>query len=112
MYKWFLEFSIDAYPWVMLSNISMASFCDGGKFFTKPYVSGSNYILKMSDYKADGLWDRVWNALYFSFFRKHAQKLHGMRQTAFAIANLKRRPPSENAEMDRMVRELRKHLLM
>ena len=29
MYKWFLEFSIDAYPWVMLSNISMASFCDG-----------------------------------------------------------------------------------
>ena len=112
MYKWFLEFSIDAYPWVMLSNISMASFCDGGKFFTKPYVSGSNYILKMSDYKADGHWDRVWNAMYFSFFRRHAKKLRGMRQTAFAIANLKRRPPSEVAKMETMVRDLKKHLQM
>ncbi|CAL5226561.1 g9410 [Coccomyxa viridis] len=110
MYKWFLEFSIDAYPWVMLSNISMASFCDGGKFFTKPYVSGSNYILKMSDYKADGHWDRVWNAMYFSFFRRHAKKLRGSRQTAFAIANLKRRAPSEVAEMDRLVRDVKKHL--
>ena len=63
MYRWFLEFSIDAYPWVMLSNVSMASFCDGGRFFTKPYVSGSNYIIKMSHYRADGHWDRIWTAL-------------------------------------------------
>ena len=47
-----MEFYIDAYDWVMVPNVyGMSQFADGGLMSTKPYISGSNYILKMSDYK-------------------------------------------------------------
>ncbi len=42
---------IDAYDWVMVGNVyGMSQYADGGLMTTKPYVSGSNYILKMSNY--------------------------------------------------------------
>ena len=52
VYKWFMELFIDSYDWVMVPNVyGMSQFADGGLISTKPYISGSNYILKMSDYK-------------------------------------------------------------
>ena len=51
VYRWFMEFFIDAYDWVMVPNIyGMSQYADGGMMTTKPYFSSSNYILKMSDY--------------------------------------------------------------
>lgn len=51
VYQWFMEMFIDSYDWVMVPNVyGMSSFSDGGKMSTKPYISGSNYIKKMSDY--------------------------------------------------------------
>ena len=36
----------------MVPNVyGMSQFSDGGIMSTKPYISGSNYILKMSRYK-------------------------------------------------------------
>ena len=59
--------SIDSYDWVMVPNVyGMSSFSDGGKMSTKPYISGSNYIKKMSDY-TDGEWTEKWNALFWNF---------------------------------------------
>jgi len=67
VYKWFMEFYVDAYDWVMVPNVyGMSQFADGGLMSTKPYISGSNYILKMSDYKK-GNWSKVWDALYWTF---------------------------------------------
>ena len=67
VYKWFMELYIDAYDWVMVPNVyGMSQFADGGLMSTKPYISGSNYILKMSDYKK-GDWSNVWDALYWEF---------------------------------------------
>ena len=37
---------------------------------TKPYISGSNYILKMSDH-SKGDWCEVWDALYWRFVTAH-----------------------------------------
>ena len=38
--------------WVMTPNVySMGLFADGGIMATKPYICGSNYILKMMDFK-------------------------------------------------------------
>ena len=52
VYRWFMEMYIDAYDWVMVPNTyGMTQFADGGIMMTKPYISGSNYIMKMSDYK-------------------------------------------------------------
>jgi deoxyribodipyrimidine photolyase-related protein len=66
-YTWFMEFFIDAYDWVMVPNIyGMSQFADGGTFTTKPYISGSNYVLKMSDEKP-GPWTETWDALFWTF---------------------------------------------
>ncbi len=70
VYQWFMEMYLDAYDWVMVPNVyGMSQFADGGIFATKPYISGSNYILKMSDYKK-GDWCETWDALYWRFISK------------------------------------------
>jgi len=71
VYNWFMEFFIDSYDWVMVPNIyGMSQFSDGGLMSTKPYISGSNYILKMSDYKKED-WSETWDALYWNFINKN-----------------------------------------
>ena len=43
---------------------------DGGLMATKPYISGSNYLLKMSNYPK-GPWQEVWDALFWRFMHVH-----------------------------------------
>lgn len=75
VYRWFMEMFIDSYDWVMAPNVySMSQYADGGLLTTKPYVSGSNYIRKMSDYPA-GDWCAIWDSLYWSFLSVHKTKL-------------------------------------
>lgn len=51
VYKWFMEFALDSYDWVMVGNVySMALWADGGMTMRKPYISGDGYIMKMSNY--------------------------------------------------------------
>ncbi|MEM9886714.1 MAG: cryptochrome/photolyase family protein [Bacteroidota bacterium] len=67
VYRWFMELFIDAYDWVMVPNVyGMSQFSDGGFFATKPYISGSNYIKKMSDYSS-GDWQKSWDGLFWRF---------------------------------------------
>lgn len=71
IYKWFMELFIDSYDWVMVPNVyGMGSFADGGIFSTKPYISSSNYIKKMSNYK-NGDWQKTWDGLFWLFMDKH-----------------------------------------
>ena len=71
VYKWFMELFIDAYDWVMVPNVyGMSQFADGGMMATKPYISGSNYLMKMSDYKK-GQWQNVWDGLFWRFMHTH-----------------------------------------
>ena len=73
IYKWFMELYIDAYDWVMVPNVyGMSQFADGGLMSTKPYISSSNYVKKMSNYKK-GEWQEVWDALYWRFINKHRE---------------------------------------
>jgi len=70
VYRWFMELFIDAYDWVMVPNVyGMSQFSDGGFFATKPYIGGSNYIKKMSDYPK-GDWQASWDGLYWNFIDK------------------------------------------
>ncbi len=71
VYQWFMEMYIDAYDWVMVPNIyGMSQFADGGLMATKPYISGSSYVLKMSNYKK-GKWCETWDSLFWHFMNKH-----------------------------------------
>lgn len=48
--QWFWLAYVDAYEWVELPNVlGMSTFADGGILASKPYISGGNYINKMSD---------------------------------------------------------------
>lgn len=78
-YKWFMEFSCDSYEWVMNQNVlDMVFFVTGGLTMRRPYVSSSNYILKMSDYKKDK-WCDVWDNMYYKFLKKNKKKLWKFR---------------------------------
>ncbi len=71
VYKWFMELFIDAYDWVMVPNVyGMSQFSDGGLMATKPYISGSNYLMKMSDYEK-GDWQQIWDGLFWRFMHTH-----------------------------------------
>lgn len=75
IYKWMYEFSLDSYEWVMVFNCySMGSWSDGGLAMRKPYISSSNYLLKMVQHK-DKSWVDHWDTLYETFLKKHASIL-------------------------------------
>ncbi|MDP0491497.1 MAG: cryptochrome/photolyase family protein [Verrucomicrobiota bacterium JB023] len=104
VYRWFMELFIDAYDWVMVPNVyGMSQFADGGLFTTKPYLSGSNYIRKMSDY-GTGDWCPVWDGLYWTFIGDHSDffesnhRLAMMARTYQKMAEEKRESHRKHAE--------------
>ena len=67
IYKWFMEMYIDSSDWVMVPNVfGMATYADGGLMSTKPYTCGSNYILKMSNYKKGDWCDTLDGCLLYT----------------------------------------------
>lgn len=71
VHRWFMEMFVDSADWVMGPNVyGMGQFSDGGIFATKPYICGSNYYLKMSDFKK-GDWCEVVDGLYWRFIDKN-----------------------------------------
>ncbi len=71
VYRWYMELFVDSYDWVMVPNVyGMSQFADGGLMSTKPYISGSNYLMKMSDYKK-GDWQAIWDGLFWRFMHTH-----------------------------------------
>ena len=70
IYKWFMEMFIDSSDWVMVPNVyGMGTFADGGIFATKPYICGSSYILRMSNFKK-GDWCDIVDGLYWKFIEE------------------------------------------
>jgi deoxyribodipyrimidine photolyase-related protein len=65
---------IDSYDWVMVANVyGMGLFADGGIFATKPYISGGNYLKKMSDYPDHKIWESIWTDKFWNFLLKHEE---------------------------------------
>lgn len=88
VHKWFMEMYVDSSDWVMGPNVyGMGQFSDGGIFATKPYISGSNYILKMSDYKK-GEWCDVWDGLYWRFIERNKDFYQGNPRMGFVVNTL------------------------
>jgi deoxyribodipyrimidine photolyase-related protein len=71
IHKWFMEMYVDTADWVMVPNVyGMGTFADGGIFSTKPYICGSSYMLRMSNYKK-GDWCDVVDGLYWNFIERN-----------------------------------------
>ena len=73
VYKWFMEFSVDSYDWVMICNVySMGLWSDNGIGMSKPYISTSNYISKMSNFE-NGEWNKIWDSLFYNFLYQNKE---------------------------------------
>jgi deoxyribodipyrimidine photolyase-related protein len=54
VYRWFMEFALDSYDWVMVGNVySMALWADGGLSMRKPYISSDTYIMSLGTYEKE-----------------------------------------------------------
>ncbi|HEU4606913.1 MAG TPA: cryptochrome/photolyase family protein [Chitinophagaceae bacterium] len=102
VYRWFMEMFIDAWDWVMVPNVyGMSQFADGGMMATKPYISGSNYILKMSDYKAGTgptSWNSIWDALFWRFMDKQRSFFMSNPRMGMLIRTFDKMPASKREE--------------
>jgi deoxyribodipyrimidine photolyase-related protein len=86
-FKWFIEFSIDSYEWVMYQNVYDMVFFVTTKTMRKPYISSENYLLKMSNYKK-GKWSEEWRRLYNKFLIKNKNKLWKYRYSFPTLKNM------------------------
>ncbi len=115
---WFHAAFIDAYDWVMQTNvIGMGLFADGGVLATKPYASSANYVNKMSDYCQGCSYDKKartgenacpFNFFYWDFLDRHREKLSTQGRMNFILKNLDRMPAEELAEIRRLAESWRK----
>jgi len=97
VYRWFIGMYVDAYDWVMVPNIyGMSQFADGGSFATKPYISGSNYIKKMSDFPK-GEWEETWTALYWNFINTHQDFFKSNHRLSMMPMLLEKMDPTKKA---------------
>ena len=88
---------IDAYDWVVLSNVlGMALHADGGKLATKPYVASRKYIDRMSDYCRDCPYNPKhtteddacpFNALYWRFIDRHEERFSKNQRMKMMVRN-------------------------
>ena len=107
--NWFHSAFIDAYDWVMQTNvIGMGQFADGGVLASKPYAASANYISKMSDYcsncqynKGDRLGDKAcpFNFFYWDFLIRHQEKLRSLGRMNLVLSHLQRISTTESEQI-------------
>ena len=90
VYQWFMELFIDSYDWVMVPNVyGMSQFSNSGLFTTKPYISGSNYIRKMSNYKSED-WCETWDSLFWTFIDDYKNIFRKQFRFSMILSNLEK----------------------
>ena len=80
MTDWFWVAYVDAFDWVVEPNVlGMGTFAVGELMTTKPYVAGSAYLDRMSDYCDACAFDPKSTCpitrLYWAFLNRHAPQL-------------------------------------
>ncbi|MBF2003669.1 MAG: cryptochrome/photolyase family protein [Synechococcales cyanobacterium M58_A2018_015] len=106
---WFHAVFIDAYDWVMQTNvIGMGLFADGGMLASKPYAASANYINRMSDYckpcrynpnARTGDHACPFNFFYWDFLDRHRSRLRTQGRMSVILKNLDTMPAAELAEI-------------
>jgi deoxyribodipyrimidine photolyase-related protein len=104
-YRWFMEMFADSAHWVMTPNVyGMALFADGGMITTKPYICGSNYIMRMGDYPR-GPWTEVMDGLFWRFVARHRTFFARQPRLQMLVANLDRMPADRRRRLQRQAEE-------
>jgi deoxyribodipyrimidine photolyase-related protein len=96
---WFMSRFTDATDWAMVPNVfGMSQFADGGLMTTKPYCSGSAYLLRMGDFP-EGPWRADWDALFWRFVSQHRDLFSRNPRTRFLVSQLERFSETRRSEM-------------
>ena len=99
VYDYFMCYYLDAYDWVMVPNVyGMGLTSDDGVFATKPYVCGSNYLLKMSDFPR-GDWCDVLDGLYWRFVERNKAEYRANPRLSLSLGHLQRLPSERRAKI-------------
>jgi len=99
VHEWFSALFVDAYDWVMVPNVyAMSQFAVAEELTTKPYVSGSNYLRKMSDLPT-GDWTLAWDSLYWQFVDDHRDGFAANPRTSMAVRSLDRLADDRRREL-------------
>lgn len=113
VYRIFMEWTIDAYDWVMVPNVmGMSQYADGGRMMTRIYFSSSNYIDKMSTFKKSKTedWWKIWDAIYYSFINKNIGILENNYATARQVKHWKNKTQSEKNKLLQIAHDYQKKL--
>ncbi|MCQ8240434.1 cryptochrome/photolyase family protein [Rhizosaccharibacter radicis] len=113
---WYMVVFADAYQWVEMPNVrGMALWADGGLMGSKPYAASGAYIHRMSDYcgrcrydvrRAVGTDACPFNALYWDFLARNAERLRAVPRMAMPLGTLDRMPPPRLAALRARAAEL------
>ncbi|UCG73324.1 MAG: cryptochrome/photolyase family protein [Chromatiales bacterium] len=99
-YRWYMELFVDSAHWVMNPNVyGMALFADGGTFTTKPYICGSNYLLRMGDYRR-GPWGDTVDGLFWRFVARHRAWFSKQPRLGVIVRNLDRMPRDRRRRLE------------
>jgi deoxyribodipyrimidine photolyase-related protein len=106
---WFWFAYIDAYDWVVETNVlGMATYADGGLTATKPYVSGAAYINKMSNYcghcqydpkRSTGNGSCPFTALYWTFLERNEAVLGNNFRLQMPYTTLRKKSPADLVQL-------------
>jgi len=111
VHRWFMEMFVDSSDWVMGPNVyGMSQFSDGGIFATKPYICGSNYLLKMSDY-ANGDWSEGIDGLYWGFIRRYKKFFSKNPRMSMMVSMEKKMDTDKQKRLENAAKKLRKKLI-
>lgn len=102
LHNWYLAVYADAHPWVEIPNtIGMALYADGGIVGTKPYVSGQNYIKRMSNFCNGCKYEKQcpFQYLYWNFIISHYEQLKTNPRMQIPIKNVDRMSEEKKREI-------------
>lgn len=118
---WFLVAFVDAFDWVVSPNVlGMSQYADGGRFTSKPYVSGAGYINRMSNYCLSCVYnpkltvgDKAcpFNSLYWHFIDKHSERWKSNPRMSLMLANWAKRDANEKQQILEQAKKLLENLL-
>ncbi|MCA8948231.1 MAG: cryptochrome/photolyase family protein [Planctomycetes bacterium] len=99
---WFWVAYADAFDWVVEPNVlGMGTFAVGDVMTTKPYVAGSAYVDRMSDYCGSCAFDPKktcpLRALYWAFLERHRERLADNPRLAVPLASAAKRSAAQRA---------------
>ncbi len=114
--NWFHAVFIDAYDWVMQTNvIGMGLFADGGILASKPYAASANYINKMSDYCKGCVYNPrsrtgdqacPFNVFYWNFLDRHREQLKSQGRMNLVLAHLDKMSEDERQSIQQQAEAL------